>query len=56
MLSQDRLSEPSENVQVRVETARQRQRRRFEGTDGIADLAGAAQIGQAHLAEALQSA
>jgi magnesium chelatase family protein len=38
-LSQDRLGEPSANVQVRVETARQRQRQRFEGQDGSASNA-----------------
>jgi magnesium chelatase family protein len=31
-LSDDRLGEPSSQVQARVETARQRQRQRFEGT------------------------
>jgi magnesium chelatase family protein len=38
-LSQDRLGEPSANVQARVETARQRQRRRFEKQGGIASNA-----------------
>jgi magnesium chelatase family protein len=34
-LSSDRLGESSATVQARVETARQRQRTRFEGKDGI---------------------
>ncbi len=38
-LSQDRLGEPSATVQARVEAARQRQRRRFTGQDGIASNA-----------------
>jgi magnesium chelatase family protein len=38
-LSQDRLGEPSANVQSRVETARQRQRQRFGRQDGIASNA-----------------
>jgi magnesium chelatase family protein len=35
-LSDDRLGEPTTNVQERVETARERQRLRFEGNDTVA--------------------
>ena len=49
-LSQERPGEPSANAPARVETTRQLQRRRFEGTDGIAGPAGEPGSGRASIA------